>query len=101
MKRTRYVRSEIFPLDPTRTWPSLGSHPRPFRSAIVIRLSRSSAESGRNKGMSQTSAKRVKLSPVVLVVLGKVYTVRKRGLTLGCSVGDVVAHLGLAADELQ
>ena len=38
----------------------LGSHPRPFRSATVIPSRRPSAKPGRNKGMSQTSAKRTK-----------------------------------------
>ena len=99
MKRTRYARSEIFPLDPTLTWPSPGSRARPFRSAIVIRLSRPSGESGRNKGMSQTSAKRVKLGSCPCSI-GKSLHSSERRLTLGCSVGDVVAHLGLAAAEL-
>src|SRR5262245_17300394 len=70
--------------------------PTPFRGAIVIRLSRPSAESGRNKGMSQTSAKRVKLDSCPCSI-GKSLHSSERRLTLGCSVGDVVAHLGLAA----
>jgi hypothetical protein len=69
-------RSEIFPLDPTRSWPSPGSHARPFRSAIVIRLSRPSAESGRNKSCPRR-ARRGWSSPVFLVASGKFYTVRK------------------------
>ena len=59
-----------------------GSHARPFRGAIVIRLSRPSAESGRNKGMSQTSAKRVELASCPCSI-GKVLHSSERGLALG------------------
>src|SRR6266702_6382280 len=97
MKRTQYAHSEIFPLDPTRSWPSPGGHARPFRSAIVIRLSRPSAESGRNKGTSQTSAKRVELASCPCSI-GKVLHSSERGLALGV-LGRrcCCTHLGLAA----
>src|SRR5262249_56348239 len=80
-KRPQYARSEIFPLDPTRTWPSPGSHAGPFRSAIVIHHSRPFADSGRNKGMSQTSAKRVELASCPCSI-GKVLHSSETGLHL-------------------
>src|SRR5256885_7018000 len=76
------------------------SHTRPFRSAIVIPLSGPSAESGRNKGMSQTSAKRVELASCPCSI-GKSLHSSERGLALGFSVGDAAAHLCFAAADLQ
>ena len=46
-------------------------------------------------------ARRGRSSLVILVLSWKIYTVRQKDYRWGCSVGDVVAHLWLAAAELH
>jgi arylformamidase len=60
----------------------LGSQVRPFRTNIVIPLSRCSAEPGRSKGMFQTSAKRAKLASCPCNIVQGLHS-SARGLALG------------------